>query len=196
MRQTVFVPLLTHLPSSVGGSLSWLPSPVSGSFVASPAPAPTVRGARTTYPSSTSRKGRTMTTYLPTLPVKDVTINGQGFEFIGHVCVFYCGDSYVIPMNFVGQLTVPASKTPGPITGEWGKGPIFNKLKRLCFSDKAFLARAKDDVRKLKAFMKGQNDGDDDHKPTPRHRGILRGPQRKAGGLLPPKPHRPASSGA
>lgn len=97
-----------------------------------------------------------MTTYLSTLPVENVTIKGPGIEFVGHVCIFYYGESYVMPMNFVGELTMLRSDDPQPVVGEWGKGPLFNKLKRLCFRDKAFLARAKGDVQKFKVFMRGE----------------------------------------
>lgn len=99
-----------------------------------------------------------MTTYLPTLVVENVTIKGPGVEFVGDVCVFYAGDDYVWPMNFVGNLTKLISADPKPVLGEWSKGPIFNKLKRLSFSNKEFLASAKITVRDHKAFMSGERD--------------------------------------
>jgi hypothetical protein len=94
-----------------------------------------------------------MTTYLPTLVVENVTIQATGIEFKGDVCVFYAGDDYVWPMNFVGYVTRTISADPQPVFGEWSKGPIFNKLKRLSISNKEFLANAKLTVRKHRLPM-------------------------------------------
>jgi len=100
-----------------------------------------------------------MTTYLPTLVVENVTIKATGIEFKGDVCVFYAGEDYVWPMNFVGYVTKTISADPQPVFGEWSKGPIFNKLKRMSFSSKEFLASAKMTVRDHKVFMSGEKDG-------------------------------------
>jgi len=99
-----------------------------------------------------------MTTYLPTVVVENVTIKGPGVEFVGAVCVFYAGNDYVWPMNFVGNLTKLISADPKPVPGEWSKGPVFNKLKRLSFSDKAFLEKAKDTVKRNKFPILGEDD--------------------------------------
>ena len=100
-----------------------------------------------------------MTTYLPTLVVENVTIQATGIEFKGDVCVFYAGTDYVWPMNFVGFVTKTISADPTPVFGEWSKGPIFNKLKRLSFGNKEFLADAKLTVRK----HRGHRDEEHDH---------------------------------
>jgi hypothetical protein len=107
-----------------------------------------------------------MTTYLPTLVVENVTIKATGIEFKGDVCVFYAGEDYVWPMNFVGYMTKTISATPTPVFGEWSKGPVFNKLKRLSFSDKEFLGKAKIVVRKHRLPMGEKADDARAEQPT------------------------------
>lgn len=99
-----------------------------------------------------------MTTYLPLLVVENVTIQATGIEFKGDVCVFYVGEDFVRPLNFVGFLTKTISADPKPVFGEWSKGPVFNKLKRLSFSDKEFLSNAKITVRNHRVARKGEGD--------------------------------------
>jgi hypothetical protein len=99
-----------------------------------------------------------MITLIPTFLVPDITIKGHGIEFIGTVEVFHTHNSYIIVRSFVGDMTKTISAHPTPVQGRWEKGPVFNKLKRLSFSHKEFLEKAKSMIRWGEDPLQGEDD--------------------------------------
>jgi hypothetical protein len=97
-----------------------------------------------------------MTTLIPTILINDVQLKSPGVEFTGAVEIFHTYDDYVTVRSFTGSFTKLISASPTPVQGRWEKGPIFNKLKRMTFSDKQFLVQAKAEVKMIQEFMRGE----------------------------------------